>query len=296
MASRSSRRAGAAKQLAEYRRKRDFKKTAEPSGAAEAAEPRATRLRFVIQKHAASHLHFDLRLELDGVMKSWAVPKGPSSDPSVKRLAMQVEDHPIDYNTFEGTIPKGEYGGGTVMLWDRGTYAPDKSESPDADEGVACEAYTRGDLKITFFGEKIRGSYSLVRMKYSRDGQSSSKPQWLLIKHRDEFASSEELVSSDDTSVDTGRTMEEIATGKSRVWHSNRAPSHKRGGSRACRRNRQRKPGRARRRWQAFTRTSASKLAKRIYAERTLGNCRREAHGEARKARAYQALVSFHES
>src|SRR5207302_1136041 len=112
--------------LSEYQRKRDFSKTREPQG--QGAARRSKRaLEFVVQKHAASHLHFDLRLELDGVMKSWAVPKGPATDPSVKRLAMQVEDHPIDYNTFEGTIPKGEYGGGTVMLWDRGTYAPDKA-------------------------------------------------------------------------------------------------------------------------------------------------------------------------
>src|SRR6202008_1356479 len=118
-------------QLAEYRHKRDFTRTKEPSGEKAAAPARAGRLRFVIQKHAARNLHFDLRLELDGGMKSWAVPKGPSLDPSVKILAMQVEDHPIDYNTVEGTIPKGEYGGGTVMLWDKGTYAPDKPTEDD---------------------------------------------------------------------------------------------------------------------------------------------------------------------
>jgi bifunctional non-homologous end joining protein LigD len=266
VATRSSRRAGAAKQLAEYRRKRDFRKTAEPAGA-EAAGPRDARLRFVIQKHAASHLHFDLRLELDGVMKSWAVPKGPSSDPSVKRLAMQVEDHPIEYNAFEGTIPKGEYGGGTVMLWDRGTYAPDRSKTPDDnkdDEDVVREAYARGDLKITFFGEKIRGSYALVRMKYTREGQSSSKPQWLLIKHRDEFASPDELVSDQDTSVETGLTMEEIATGKSRVWRSNRASSSKRGGQSV-----QKKPT-AKTGAAMKAGANKSRARKRIYADRTL--------------------------
>jgi bifunctional non-homologous end joining protein LigD len=221
MATRTGRPAGAADQLAEYRRKRDFKKTAEPAGASR--PKRASHLRFVIQKHAASHLHFDLRLELDDVMKSWAVPKGPSTDPSVKRLAMQVEDHPVEYNTFEGTIPKGEYGGGTVMLWDRGTYAPDESSGDD--EEAVREMYKRGNLKITFFGKRMRGSYSLVRMKYSRDGQSSSKPQWLFIKHRDEFASTDDIVADNMTSVDTGRTMEEIAAGKSKVWHSNRKAS-----------------------------------------------------------------------
>src|SRR3954466_11292598 len=203
-------------QLTEYRKKRDFTLTREPSGEKDAVPARAGRLRFVIQKHAASHLHFDLRLELDGVMKSWAVPEGPSLDPSVKRLAMQVEDHPIDYNTFEGTIPKGEYGGGTVMLWDRGTYSSDVAASPDEEEDALREGLRRGDLKITFHGERLHGSFALVRMKFSRDGSSSAKPQWLLIKHRDEYASEEDVVAENMTSVDTGRTMDEIATGKSR--------------------------------------------------------------------------------
>jgi bifunctional non-homologous end joining protein LigD len=211
-------------QLAEYRRKRDFSRTREPSGERTASPTRPGSLRFVIQKHAASHLHFDLRLELDGVMKSWAVPKGPSLDPSVKRLAMQVEDHPIDYNTFEGTIPQGEYGGGTVMLWDRGTYTADAASSAEDDQDVVREGLRRGDLKITFHGERLHGSFALVRMKFARDNSSSAKPQWLLIKHRDEFATDEDVVAENMTSVDTGRTMDEIAGGKSRVWRSNREP------------------------------------------------------------------------
>src|SRR4030088_2287459 len=157
-------------------------------------------------------------------MKSWAVPKGPSLDPSVKRLAMQVEDHPIGYNTFEGTIPKGEYGGGTGMLWDRGTYSSDVATSPDEEEDAIREGLKRGDLKITFHGERLHGSYALIRMKFARDG-STSKPQWLLIKHRDEFATDEDVVAENMTSVETGRTMEEIASGKSRVWRSNREPT-----------------------------------------------------------------------
>jgi bifunctional non-homologous end joining protein LigD len=212
--------------LAEYQRKRDFTRTGEPSGDTAPPPARTGRLRFVIQKHAARNLHFDLRLELDGVMKSWAVPKGPSMDPSVKRLAMQVEDHPIDYNTFEGTIPKGEYGGGTVMLWDRGTYSSDTATSPDEEEDAIREGLKRGDLKITFHGERLHGSFALIRMKFARDG-SSSKPQWLLIKHRDEFTTKEDVVADNMTSVESGRTLEEIASGRSRVWRSNREPKKK---------------------------------------------------------------------
>src|SRR5918911_1060948 len=165
-------------QLAEYRKKRDFKKTAEPSGDEAPPPARAGRLRFVIQKHAASHLHFDLRLELDGVMKSWAVPKGPSMDPSVKRLAMQVEDHPIDYNTFEGTIPKGQYGGGTVMIWDRGRWFP---------QGDARAGMKKGHLDFRLEGEKLRGNWHLVRMR-KREGERQDP--WLLIKATDEAARS----------------------------------------------------------------------------------------------------------
>jgi bifunctional non-homologous end joining protein LigD len=202
------------KSLAEYKRKRDFTKTAEPAGGDEPRRPKRA-LRFVVQKHAASRLHFDFRLELDGVMKSWAVPKGPSYDTTARRLAMEVEDHPIEYNTFEGTIPKGEYGGGTVMLWDRGTYEPEAGGGEDA----LREGYERGDLKIVLHGKRLRGGWVLVRMR--RPGE---RPQWLLIKHRDEFAdASYDVVADVQTSVATGRTMEEIASGRSRVWQSNRA-------------------------------------------------------------------------
>ena len=200
--------------LAEYRQKRDFSRTAEPSGGRARA---SQKLAFVIQKHAASHLHYDLRLELDGVMKSWAVPKGPSLDPSVKRLAMQVEDHPIEYNSFEGTIPKGEYGGGTVMLWDRGTYSYGGA-NPDPLDGLRG-GLKKGDFKFVLKGKRLQGSWVLVRTR----SDSRGKPQWLLIKHKDEYAEPGSDVTAEHlTSVASGRTMEEIAGGKSRVWHSNR--------------------------------------------------------------------------
>jgi len=209
--------------LREYRAKRDFTRTKEPEGAARGDAPRSRRVRrlqFVVQKHAASHLHYDLRLELDGVMKSWAVPKGPSLDPTQRRLAVQVEDHPMEYNTFEGTIPAGEYGGGTVMLWDRGTYEPDDGSVDSVRRG-----YERGDIKIMFHGDRLRGSFALVRMASRGEG----KPQWLLIKHRDTDAVPGWDASEHDTSVTTGRTMDEIRDGKSKVWHSNRSGNRESG-------------------------------------------------------------------
>ena len=198
--------------LSRYRQKRDFTKTAEPSGE-KAPAPARKALRFVIQKHAASHLHFDWRLELDGVMKSWAVPKGPSVVPGERRLAMEVEDHPISYNTFEGTIPKGQYGGGTVMLWDRGVY--------DATDGGGAASlrrgYAKGKLELTLVGERLKGSFTMIRTR--GDGE---RAQWLLMKRTDDWADADrDIVSEITTSVDSGRTMEQIAAGR-RVWNSNR--------------------------------------------------------------------------
>jgi bifunctional non-homologous end joining protein LigD len=217
-----SKKPSAREQLTEYRKKRDFRKTDEPSGerpaADEDANEKAGKLKFVIQKHDASHLHYDLRLELDGVMKSWAVPKGPSPDPKIKRLAMQVEDHPMEYNSFEGTIPEGEYGGGTVMLWDNGWYEPEKGGG----EAGVRDGLKKGDLKLVFHGKRIKGSYVLVRTRGF--GSGSSKPSWLLIKHKDEYVEKgDALVERFTTSVTTKRTMEQIGgSAKKKVWHSNR--------------------------------------------------------------------------
>lgn len=226
----------AARKLARYQAKRDFSKTAEPSGIAR-VKP-AKHLRFVIQKHAASRLHYDLRLEAGGVFKSWAVTKGPSLDPRDRRLAVEVEDHPLDYGDFEGTIPKGEYGGGIVMLWDRGFWAPDGESDPE-------RGLRKGDLKFTLAGEKLKGSWVLVRMRHDRERGRSKRNNWLLIKHRDGHEREGGApVTDEDRSVASGRTMEEIAAGKGRrpqpfmlkgksaasdaVWHSNRRDkSHK---------------------------------------------------------------------
>jgi len=191
------------KLLAKYRAKRDFSKTAEPRG--DAAVRKAKGLRFVIQKHAALHLHYDLRLELDGVFKSWAVTKGPSLDPHDKRLAVEVEDHPLDYGDFEGTIPKGQYGGGTVMLWDRGFWNCDDPQ----------KAYRKGKLDFTLEGEKLHGGWILTRMR-NREGEK--RTNWLLIKHRDAFAREgrKNTVPDEDASVASGRSMDDIAAGKGR--------------------------------------------------------------------------------
>ncbi|UFW85446.1 DNA ligase D [Bradyrhizobium barranii] len=218
------------RKLSTYRQKRDFEKTPEPSGKT-AVAPSAQR-RFVIQKHDATRLHYDLRLEFDGVFKSWAVTKGPSLDPHDKRLAVEVEDHPLDYGDFEGTIPEGQYGGGTVMLWDRGTW-----ESEDPERG-----FQKGDLKFTLHGDKLHGSWVLVRMRHDRIG--GKRTNWLLIKHRDEYASESDDILGEDKSVASGRAMAQIANGKGRapkpfmlakgakakadaVWQSNRAEEPK---------------------------------------------------------------------
>jgi bifunctional non-homologous end joining protein LigD len=218
--------------LTEYKKKRKFDKTPEPGP--EKKRTKSGRM-FVIQKHRATALHYDFRLEADGVLKSWAVPKGPSLDPKVKRLAMQVEDHPVDYAKFEGVIPEGEYGGGTVMVWDYGTYKPEDTTN-------VSEALRKGELKFSLNGEKLKGSWVLVR---TRDRQ------WLLIKHRDYYTTEEEVTELAPVSILTRRSLAEIAEdeggnvkkaatgdpkkipprtgvkrrskrGKKKVWHSNR--------------------------------------------------------------------------
>ncbi len=195
--------------LSRYRQKRDFTKTPEPAGALADAPSHA--LRFVIQKHAARQLHYDLRLELDGVYKSWAVAKGPSLDPEVKRLAVHVEDHPIDYGDFEGVIPKGEYGGGTVMIWDRGFWRP---------EGDPAAGYAKGHLAFDLKGEKLHGRWHLIRTK-PRPGQK--KEQWLLFKSEDADAhpgGDDDVLQEVPDSVATHRSMDEIAAEQDAVWSS----------------------------------------------------------------------------
>ena len=201
--------------LALYKKKRVFSRTPEPEGKKKSSKE---ALRFVVQKHAASHLHYDFRLEMRGVLKSWAVPKGPSLNPADKRLAMMVEDHPFDYRTFEGIIPEGNYGAGTVMVWDEGTYESLNAEglSKGEQEKIVYSELKKGDLKIVLHGKKLKGAYALVKLKNNSDNS------WLLIKKDDKYAAESDITKK-DKSVVTGRTLEQIAADtKSRVYGSNK--------------------------------------------------------------------------
>ncbi|MBI2686527.1 MAG: hypothetical protein HYX27_09450 [Acidobacteria bacterium] len=185
--------------LQEYRAKRNFAVSPEPKAVVRHRKDEE-ELSFVVQKHQASHLHYDFRLEWNGVLLSWAIPKGPSLDPTVKRLAMAVEDHPVEYGGFEGVIPEGQYGGGTVMLWDRGTWEPEG----DVDEGLRG-----GELKFSLHGKKLHGSWAMVRTK-GMPG-NSKRESWLLIKHRDRYASDKDIGAEMPRSVASRRTLAQIA-------------------------------------------------------------------------------------
>ncbi len=197
--------------LKKYNEKRDFKKTKEPKGVKKTSKG---ELRFVVQKHAASHLHYDFRLEIDGVLVSWAVPKGPSANPEDKRLAMHVEDHPMDYIDFEGTIPKGEYGGGTVMVWDIGTYHAEENDDVSKDNSLMKKQHKNGSIKIILKGKKLKGSWHLVQMK-------GKERHWLLMKGKDEFAG--KSIKYDPNSILTNRDFDAISKGNE-VWSSTRKP------------------------------------------------------------------------
>jgi len=201
-------------QLARYRSMRDFHVTAEPSGSSGKGKRKTEGLPFCIQKHAASHLHYDFRLGWNGVLKSWACAKGPSYLPGDKRLAVQVEDHPMEYGGFEGIIPAGQYGGGTVMVWDQGTWEPQPGHT-DVDAGLRD-----GSLKFVLHGTKMKGKWALIRMggKWAKE----RKPNWLLIKEHDEFERGQDdppVTETEPDSVVTGRTIEQIANSEDHVWN-----------------------------------------------------------------------------
>jgi len=197
--------------LNQYHKKRNFKKTSEPKAG---KSPDKSRLTFVVQKHDASRLHYDFRLEMDGVLKSWAVPKGPSTDPQTKRLAMMVEDHPMDYRLFEGIIPKGEYGGGTVIVWDEGTYEPIEAlKTKKAQEQHLLEQLHKGSLKIRLHGQKLQGEYALVKT------HGMAENSWLLIKHKDEFANKSDITKK-DKSVLSEKTIAAVQKSGSKVWEN----------------------------------------------------------------------------
>lgn len=212
--------------LKKYIEKRNFNITPEPKPKTKSKSKPAKKLKYVIQKHAASHLHYDLRLEMNGVMKSWAVPKGPSLDPSIKHLAVETEDHPIEYNDFEGIIPQGEYGGGTVMIWDQGTYSMEGS--PEA-------AYRKGDITFEIHGKKLKGKWKLIKMRSrgadskiksrilngSSEKNSNAKSQWLFFKITDKYARDDyDITAEKPRSAVTRRTMERIAADEGAVWES----------------------------------------------------------------------------
>jgi bifunctional non-homologous end joining protein LigD len=202
--------------LKQYKKKRKFNKTPEPKGVQRRSTSGA--LRFVVQKHDASRLHYDFRLELGGVMLSWAVPKGPSLDPSARRLAMRVEDHPLEYRAFEGIIPEGNYGAGTVMIWDEGTYEPVPAGTPEENQRTLRAAVEKGHLRFILHGRKLRGRFSLVRMN------RGNAKEWLLFKAGDDFASDSEVTEQDRSAV-SGRSLDEIAAeapAAGQVWQSNR--------------------------------------------------------------------------
>ncbi|HEX3203390.1 MAG TPA: DNA polymerase ligase N-terminal domain-containing protein, partial [Nitrospiraceae bacterium] len=199
--------------LATYRRKRNFSRTPEPDGGAHSTKGAGAGRHYVIQKHAARRLHYDLRLEDGGVLKSWAVPKGPSLDPKEKRLAVEVEDHPIEYGSFEGVIPEGEYGAGRVLLWDRGHWIP---------QGDAAEGLQKGRLKFRLEGEKLQGGWNLVRLRNREEG---GKPNWLLIKEDDETAAAQSernILEERPESVASGKGLDDMTQGGENVWHSDR--------------------------------------------------------------------------
>jgi bifunctional non-homologous end joining protein LigD len=222
-ASRGKRKSSGEEQLATYRRMRDFDITQEPRGGRKTFRASAKTLPFVIQKHHASRLHYDFRLGWREVLKSWAVAKGPSYFPGDKRLAIQVEDHPMEYASFEGTIPEGQYGAGSVMVWDEGTWEPRE----DPDEGLA-----KGRLKFSLHGKKLKGNWTLVRM--GGKGEKKSKSSWLLIKEHDQYEykhNQPPITETAPNSAVSGRTLEEIAERNGPVWQSNRRKEKAQGGT-----------------------------------------------------------------
>src|SRR3954471_23446240 len=213
--------------LEEYHRKRDFAKTPEPAGDRDAAQQRASappvgHRRFVVQRHRATRLHYDFRLEIDGVLASWAVPKGPTLDPAVRRMAVHVEDHPLEYFDFEGVIPARQYGAGDVIVWDWGTYEP---EAPTLDP---TKSIAEGELKFRIFGEKLKGRFTLVRTRVGGEDRMGSAEgegeKWLLIHKRDEYATAGWDAEDFPYSVKTGRTNDDVKAQRDAVWVS-RAPA-----------------------------------------------------------------------